>query len=422
MANDSLTRQEELVDGKYHLGAVLGRTRRSTVYETQFGTDEAPAAIKVRERDEDDWENWEDPIERWQSAMELAHPNLLKIYAVGSSTLNDAPVTYAVMERADESLEGVLATRTLTPREMREVLTPAAAALRYLHDHGYAHSRLRPAKVMGVGEEIKLTSDGVTRLDEGGSAAEDMKALGALIVQSMTRRSADGGVPTEIPETFHEIAQHCLDPDPAARWTAGQVLERLSRPEVVRPLPAHQLHTYEVNPARTPAAESPAEAERREEEREPEESTNGIPNWIWAALAALIMIVLIAAVLRKKDLAEHTSPPAAVAQQQTSAATAPAPVPVPQTMPSVAGATQVKPGGWSVIAAAYTSRGPAEKRMHEMAKKWPRFNASVLELQTGKAQYLVVLGQNLSQDEADTLRKRAVAAGFPRDTYIKKLM
>lgn len=421
MANESLTRQEELVDGKYHMGAVLGRTRRSTVYETQFGANDAPAVIKIRERDEDDWENWEDPIERWRSAMELAHPNLLKIYAVGSSTLNDVPVSYAVMERADESLEGVLATRPLTPREMREVLTPAAAALRYLHDHGYAHSRLRPAKVMGVGEEIKLTSDGVTRLDEGGLAAEDMRALGALIVQALTRKPANDGVPNDIPETLREIAQHCLDPDPAARWTAGQVLERLARPEVVRPLPAHQLHTYEVNVARTPAAEPQAEAERNEEEREQEDSTNGIPNWIWAALAALIVIVLIAAVLRKKDPAGHVSPPAAVTQQ-APAASAPRPVPVPPALPSVAGATQLKPAGWSVIAAAYSSHEPAEKRMHEMVKKWPRFNASIVELRSGKVQFLIVLGQNLSEDEADALRKRAVAAGFPRDTYIKKLM
>jgi hypothetical protein len=422
MANESLTRQEELVDAQYRVGAVLGRTRRSTVYETQFGASDAAAVIKVRERDADDWENWEDPIERWRSAMDLAHPNLLKIYAVGSSTLNDVPVTYAVMERADESLAGVLATRPLTPREMREVLTPAAAALRYLHDHGYAHSRLRPSKIMAVGEEIKLSSDGVTRLDEGGSAAEDMRALGTLILQALTRKSPDRDVLDEIPETFREIAQHCLDPDPATRWTAGQVVERLARPEVVRPLPAHQLHTYEVNVARTPAAEPQAEAARNEEEREQEDSGKGIPNWIWAALAALIVIVLIAAVLRKKDPAEHASPPAAVAQQQAPAATAPRPVPTPPAIPSVAGATQIKPGGWSVIAAAYSSREPAEKRMHEMAKKWPRFNASVLQLRAGKAQYLVVLGQNLSEDEADALRKRAVAAGLPRDTYIKKLM
>jgi hypothetical protein len=57
-----------------------------------------------------------------------------------------------------------------------------------------------------------------------------------------------------------------------------------------------------------------------------------------------------------------------------------------------------------------------------MAARWPRFNPTVFQPGTGRTHYVVVLGHNLSQDEADALRKRAVAAGFPRDTYIKNLM
>jgi hypothetical protein len=60
--------------------------------------------------------------------------------------------------------------------------------------------------------------------------------------------------------------------------------------------------------------------------------------------------------------------------------------------------------------------------MRTMAARWPRFNPTVLQPGTGRTHYIVVLGKNLSQDQADALRKRAVAAGFPRDTYIKNLM
>ncbi len=81
--------------------------------------------------------------------MELAHPNLLKIYAAGSSVLNGVPIVYVVMERADESLKSVLAERALTGDETRELIEPSVAALQYLHKNGYAHSRLSAIQCSG---------------------------------------------------------------------------------------------------------------------------------------------------------------------------------------------------------------------------------------------------------------------------------
>ena len=75
-----------------------------------------------------------------------------------------------------------------------------------------------------------------------------------------------------------------------------------------------------------------------------------------------------------------------------------------------------------MIVGAYGFREPAEKRAREMASKWPNFEISVLEAQSEKTHYLVVLGKNLSEDEAEALRKRAVEAGLPRQTYIKRVM
>jgi hypothetical protein len=45
----------------------------------------------------------------------------------------------------------------------------------------------------------------------------------------------------------------------------------------------------------------------------------------------------------------------------------------------------------------------------------------VFEAASEKARHLVVLGTDLPQDQADALRKRAIASGMPHDTYIKKL-
>jgi predicted DNA binding CopG/RHH family protein len=46
----------------------------------------------------------------------------------------------------------------------------------------------------------------------------------------------------------------------------------------------------------------------------------------------------------------------------------------------------------------------------------------VYQPQTAKTHYIVVLGRNLSEDQAEALRRKAVAAGLPRDTYIKRVM
>src|SRR5580698_5490833 len=108
MANEFLSRDDEVVDGSYRLGALINRSIRSTVYKTEFGDDGLPAVIKIREYESP---GSEELMERWRNAMELAHPNLVKIYATGSSVLNGVPIVYVVMERGDESLNRVLAER-----------------------------------------------------------------------------------------------------------------------------------------------------------------------------------------------------------------------------------------------------------------------------------------------------------------------
>src|SRR5579863_5158471 len=184
MANEFLTRNDEIVDGSYRLGALIKRSIRSTVYKTEFGEDGLPAVIKIREYESS---GSEELLERWRNAMELAHPNLLKIYATGTSVLDGVPIVYVLMERADESLNNVLTERALTEDETRELLVAAVDALHYLHRQGYAHSRLGASNVLAVQGQLKLSSDNAIRVNDGGSATEDMKALGVLIVQALTQ-------------------------------------------------------------------------------------------------------------------------------------------------------------------------------------------------------------------------------------------
>ena len=68
-----------------------------------------------------------------------------------------------------------------------------------------------------------------------GEAAEDMRALGILIVQSSYSEDPECGREhwglqefDRIPQPLGDIVRHCLDPDRARRWTAEQVKARLN--------------------------------------------------------------------------------------------------------------------------------------------------------------------------------------------------
>jgi hypothetical protein len=433
MANEFLTRNDEIVDGLYRLGALINRSIRSTVYKTEFGEHGLRAVIKIREYESS---GSEELLERWRNAMELAHPNLLKIYATGSSVLNGVPVVYVVTERADESLHNVLAERALTGDETRELLVPAVAALHYLHRKGYAHSRLRASNVLAVQDQLKLSSDNAIRVNGCGSAAEDMKALGVLIVQALTQQIPNGDGQSDLdilrnaPHPVPDVVRHCLDPDPARRWTAEQVEATLNGPAGKPVLPARKpslekvpavVDVHGLDPTTRPEREDPDEAH----------SKTGIPKWIYAGLAVLILIVVLSAVMRKRDAsAVAVMPPAAVPERtpdaeiadRAASAKVPSPAPKPDSRTEAVGARGRKADGWSVIVAAYASREPAEKRMRDMMRRWPQFNIGVLRPRAEKTLYLVVLGQNLSEEQAETLRRRAVDSGLPRDTYIKRVM
>ncbi len=420
MTNQFISANEEaIIDGKFKLGAIVNRSIAGTIYQTQYEQDagsSVPAVIKILDLDP---ERTKSTLRRWLNALDLVHPSLLRLFVAGVSEMEGAPVVYLVMERADESLAAVLTERTLSEDEVREMLEPTVAALRYLHKNGYAHGALRPSKVLAVRDQLKLATDCVIQVTNGDEPAadmraedpraddpraEDMRALGALILQSLTQK-LPGEVQPEVydslPGPFAAIVRHCLEPNPAMRWTSDQVAAHLRADGAVP-----HFEEARIEPA---AAEAP--------DIEP---SRGMPKWIVAGLSALVLVVLLAAVLRKKEpVTAPVAPAPAVVMHEAPSANQPLPARVPPAhIQHVAGRRQ---NGWSVIVAAYSSREAAAKRMRSLAAKFPGFHASLIEHPSERAHYLIVLGENLSEDAAESLRQRAVKAGLPRDTYIKKL-
>jgi hypothetical protein len=214
-----------------------------------------------------------------------------------------------------------------------------------------------------------------------------MRALGALIVRAFTLKapdfagSSDGHVLEQLPEPFPDIVRHCLDSNPGRRWTAAKVEERLNT-------------------------------------RAAPDARPGLPKWVYACVAALVLILIVVSVARRRNSEPESVAAAASPAPQVELRDEPAPAETAKP-PRAIGRKQ---DGWWVIAAAYNSREAAEKRMHSIRQRWPGFQVAVSQPQSDRAHYYVTLGENLAEEQAETLRKRAVESGLPRDTYIKRVM
>ncbi len=203
------------------------------------------------------------PLARWQQASKLSHPHLTKIHQWGRARLNGASLVYLAMEYAEEELGSV--DRPLTPKEAREMLTPAVSALVYLHGQKFAHGRIQPSNILSVNDVLKISGDAPLRFGErraasptlspadvsgyappelattGVTAAGDVWSLGVTLVEALTKALPviEGDavrLPDSLkPDSFREVALGCLRRDPGQRWSMEDVSQWLERGTVPAP-------------------------------------------------------------------------------------------------------------------------------------------------------------------------------------------
>jgi len=239
---------ERIIDGRFRLLRWLGGTEHSSVFLTELAGDPPrEAAIKFVAAD--------DPRgAHWDVAINLSHPDLIRMFAFGRCELDEFELRYVVMEYAEEVLSEILAERSLTPAETAEMLPAIVDALEYLHAEGLVHGGLTPANVMAAGDRLKISVDGLATAGdrvkrprpssdyeapematEDMAPAMDVWSLGAVLVKALTPQTpawhpAGGGepvVPASVSEPFASIARECLQVDPASRCTLEDIRARL---------------------------------------------------------------------------------------------------------------------------------------------------------------------------------------------------
>ena len=244
-----------VINKEFRLGDYLGGSDDAGVFVTQYGPESLKAALKLIPISRWDAATVEAELSLLQSARELSHPHLLQIFQAGRTTIDDTELLFVVMEYADENLSQFLPKRPLAAEEVRQMLGPTLDALAYLHSKGLVHGHLRPANVLATGDQLKLSSDGISRIGarrgpvgkpseydapevarSENSPASDVWSLGMLLVMALTQRlpaqDASGEpVVTDVPAPFGDVARHCLQRDPGSRWGLAEIAERLDFPK-----------------------------------------------------------------------------------------------------------------------------------------------------------------------------------------------
>jgi TonB family protein len=254
MSNPGLwkTWEGRVVDGKFPLRQWLGGSDHSAVFLTELpGLPSSKAAIKLIASDGAEADR---QISRWRAALQLSHPNLIRIYDAGRFRLDSTPLLYVVMEYAEEDLSQILPHRPLVPGEAADMLPPLLDALSYLHSQQFVHSRIKPSNVLAVGNQLKLSADQVvaaTEMNSGRkrrdaydapemasgivSPAGDVWSVGVTLVTALTQNASfaegtssnDPNLPATVPEPFRGIARECLHLDPKRRCSIAEIQKRL---------------------------------------------------------------------------------------------------------------------------------------------------------------------------------------------------
>lgn len=234
-----------IVDGRYPLQKCLGSGQNSALFVTEIGGEQgARAVIKLALASSCDAEG---QLALWRRAAKLSHANLLRILDGGRCWLNSQELIFLVSEYAEENLGEVLTQRTLNANECNSLLRPMIGVLKYVHQQGLVHGRLRPSNVMAVNDQLKISSDcirpagemkeaaGASEYDapelKSGkiSSAADVWSLGAILAECLPAKSpGQKGAQKILPQPFAEIVRHCQRTEPSSRWTLEQIEAHLA--------------------------------------------------------------------------------------------------------------------------------------------------------------------------------------------------
>jgi TonB family protein len=344
----------QIVDGHFLFESYLGGSEGTRVYATR--REGEPAAIKLIRANRAEAR---DHLLRWSRSASLTHPSIVRLFETGRCRIGEEEWVYVVMERADETLAEILPQRQLEPSEVHDMLPPILAGLAFLEAKGLAHGCIKPANILAVGDNVKISGDAICAIgstrparagvydapelaSQGCSAAADVWSLGAVIVEALTQQrprwsTSDPILPALMPQPFAEIARNCLRCEPAQRWSISDIALQLQAPG---PAPQGRAVPPETATEVRPPFQSVMDRQAR-----PGRQPSALPRWRAFIPAAVLVALAVVVVLTAPRILERLHTRASRPMVEAGP-------------PSTAAANQAAPGGTSAPGSNFASGSP----------------------------------------------------------------
>ncbi len=248
--------------------------------------------------------------------------------------------------------------------------------------------------------------------------------------------------PVVIPVETAKTATPAAPPanKPQANQAPAPASNRAPRPSVV-PKPAAAAGAAASRPVSRPPTESPRPkltstpkpvyTENRPRrpsllDEKPQESPR--TKFISYAILAVVLVAGLLWLARPKSERAHptvnpaartqTAAPAATPGSNAPAAPSPANSPAAAASSTAGTAAGTTPEIWRVVVFTYDRKDAADQRVQALNRQHPGFNPEVFS-KDGSGPFLVVLGGPMTHDQANRMRLKARASGFPRDAYVQ---
>ncbi len=180
---------EGLNIGRYHLLQLLGSGGMGEVYlgnDVPVNRQVAIKVIRAEVAPYPDIESTKEAARLFQREVKaiagLDHPNILPLYDYGEELVQGVNTTYMVMPyRAEGTLTAWLQKRAniglLSPADVAHIVSQAASALQYAHEHNIVHQDIKPSNFLIRGNDenpqqpyLQLSDFGVAKISSATSS------------------------------------------------------------------------------------------------------------------------------------------------------------------------------------------------------------------------------------------------------------
>lgn len=458
--------------GGWRLRRLLRPEGRTAWFEAT-GPDGKQAMVSLTEALNDE----EELMARLRAAATIRHPNVVAIREAQLARVDETPMVMAAMEATDENLAEVLRERALEAAEARLLMDALLQGLAAIHARRLVHGRMQAGSVLAMGDTVKLRSDCVHADGFAAGAGEDVRGLGRIVTQALTRRipaNENDAVLLQLGEPLGRAVRRALSGNATVEEVAALAGIRIAaaargssagtdRAVTATPIAVEKAKKAEASreaeqagavvekpmakvmampPVETTAAATPAsekttaqmdlpliprwkaDPEAEDEDEDWSGRLQGVlasvrdrfvaGRWQYHRRSALWVIGAAAVLVVATALMLHGWLHGSAAK---AVAVSPRVV-VEHAAPAAqapAVAAAAGPRVWRVVVYTYHDRKEAQRQAHAMAAKYPQLRPGVMATRSGDS--LVTVGGAMSREQAVAFRARAVRMGLPRDSY-----